>query len=125
MLILLIILISILIFALRLTLIGTEIAGKVVIMELKRSKRVNKKKRRKGKITRRRFKRKESVIRAKQAVARITKRVVTEVLRLFVTALRWIRTTLISMLILNTIKTRQEIAIVQRVNLLIVVEVLI
>lgn len=98
MLILLIILISILIFALRLTLIGTEIAGKVVIMELKRSKRVNKKKRRKGKITRRRFKRKESAIRAKQAVARVTKRVVTEVLRLFVTALRWIRTTLISAL---------------------------
>ena len=67
-------------------------------MELKRSKRVNKKKRRKGKITRRRFKRKESAIRAKQAIARITKRVVTEVLRLFVTALRWIRTTLISAL---------------------------
>lgn len=98
MLILLIILISILIFALRLTLIGTEIAGKVVIMELKRSKRVNKKKRRKGKITRRRFKRRESAIRAKQAVARITKRVVAEVLKLLMVSLRWIRTALISAL---------------------------
>lgn len=98
MLILLIILISILIFALRLTLIGTEIAGKVVIMELKRSKRVNKKKRRKGKITRRRFKRKESAIRAKQAIARATKRVVAEVLRLLMVSLRWIRTALISAL---------------------------
>ena len=98
MLILLIILISILIFALRLTLIGTEIAGKVVIMELKRSKRVNKKKRRKGKITRRRFKRKESAIRAKQAMARVTKRVVAEVLRLLMVSLRWIRTALISAL---------------------------
>lgn len=98
MLILLIILISILIFALRLTLIGTEIAGKVVIMELKRSKRVNKKKRRKGKITRRRFKRKESAIRAKQAIARVTKRVVAEVLRLLMVSLRWIRTALISAL---------------------------
>lgn len=90
--------ISILIFALRLTLIGTEIAGKVVIMELKRSKRVNKKKRRKGKITRRRFKRKESAIRAKQAIARATKRVVAEVLRLLMVSLRWIRTALISAL---------------------------
>lgn len=98
MLILLIILISILIFALRLTLIGTEIAGKVVIMELKRSKRVNKKKRLKGKITRRRFKRKESAIRAKQAIARVTKRVVAEVLRLIMVSLRWIRTALISAL---------------------------
>lgn len=98
MLILLIILISILIFALRLTLIGTEIAGKVVIMELKRSKRVNKKKRRKGKITRRRFKRKESAIRAKQAIARVTKRVVAEVLKLLMVSLRWIRTALISAL---------------------------
>ena len=90
--------ISILIFALRLTLIGTEIAGKVVIMELKRSKRVNKKKRLKGKITRRRFKRKESAIRAKQAIARVTKRVVAEVLRLIMVSLRWIRTALISAL---------------------------
>lgn len=98
MLILLIILISILIFALRLTLIGTEIAGKVVIMELKRSKRVNKKKRRKGKITRRRFKRKESAIRAKQAIARVTKRVVAEVLKLLMVSLRWIKTALISAL---------------------------
>lgn len=98
MLILLIILFSILIFALRLTLIGTEIAGKVVIMELKRSKRVNKKKRRKGKITRRRFKRKESATRAKQAIARVTKRVVAEVLKLLMVSLRWIRTALISAL---------------------------
>lgn len=67
-------------------------------MELKRSKRVNKKKRRKGKITRRRFKRKESAIRAKQAIARATKRVVAEVLRLFMVSLRWIRTALISAL---------------------------
>ena len=67
-------------------------------MELKRSKRVNKKKRRKGKITRRRFKRKESAIRAKQAIARVTKRVVAEVLRLLMVSLRWIRTALISAL---------------------------
>lgn len=67
-------------------------------MELKRSKRVNKKKRRKGKITRRRFNRKESAIRAKQAIARVTKRVVTEVLRLLMVSLRWIRTALISAL---------------------------
>ena len=67
-------------------------------MELKRSKRVNKKKRRKGKITRRRFKRKESAIRAKQAIARATKRVVAEVLRLLMVSLRWIRTALISAL---------------------------
>ena len=67
-------------------------------MELKRSKRVNKKKRLKGKITRRRFKRKESAIRAKQAIARVTKRVVAEVLRLIMVSLRWIRTALISAL---------------------------
>ena len=67
-------------------------------MELKRSKRANKKKRRKGKITRRRFKRKESAIRAKQAIARVTKRVVAEVLRLLMVSLRWIRTALISAL---------------------------
>lgn len=67
-------------------------------MELKRSKRVNKKKRRKGKITRRRFKRKESAIRAKQAIARVTKRVVAEVLKLLMVSLRWIRTALISAL---------------------------
>lgn len=67
-------------------------------MELKHSKRVNKKKRRKGKITRRRFKRKESVIRAKQAIARVTRRVVAEVLRLIMVSLRWIRTALISAL---------------------------
>ena len=67
-------------------------------MELKRSKRVNKKKRRKGKITRRRFKRKESAIRAKQAISRVTKRVVAEVLRLIMVSLRWIRTALISAL---------------------------
>lgn len=67
-------------------------------MELKRSKRVNKKKRRKGKITRRRFKRKESAIRAKQAIARATKRVVAEVLRLLMVSLRWVRTALISAL---------------------------
>lgn len=67
-------------------------------MELKRSKRVNKKKRRKGKITRKKYKKKNRAIRAKQTIAKATKRVVTEVLKLLVSALRWIRTTLISAL---------------------------
>lgn len=99
--ILLIILVTILIFALRLTLIGTELAGRVALREVKRAKKKENDRLRKTEGVNKNRKNviigKKRVLSAVGATVTTTKAVVKSGIRLVIFALQWLRGSLIVM----------------------------
>lgn len=98
--ILLIILVTILIFALRLTLIGTELAGRVALREVKRAKKKENNRIRKiegVKDPRNVMSGKKRALSAVGATVATTKSVVKSGIRLVIFALQWMRGSLIVM----------------------------
>lgn len=91
---LLIVLVTILIFALRLTLMGTELAGRVALREIRRAKKAEKKKVKEGKKKNRI---KTTALNTTKSAIELSKGVVKSGIRLLIFALQWLRGALISL----------------------------